>query len=178
MNLNKLMLATVIALSTASVAQAATNQGSGKVTFFGEIIDAPCSLSPDSVDQEVNMGQVSNRLLANQGKTASQPFEIKLIDCDNTTKKTVKVAFTGQKDANNASLLGLSGTASGAGIQIVDGSGQNVSLDGVESNALTLLNGAAENTLRYSAYLQGSKTGTTVVPGDFTAVANFTLAYQ
>ena len=50
MKLNKLMLATVIAFASASVAHAASNQGSGKVTFTGEIIDAPCSVAPESVD--------------------------------------------------------------------------------------------------------------------------------
>ena len=66
MKLNKLMLATVIAFASASVAHAASNQGSGKVTFTGEIIDAPCSVAPESVDQTVPMGQISSRIPANR----------------------------------------------------------------------------------------------------------------
>lgn len=177
MNFNKLMLATVIALSAVSVAQAAPgNQGSGTVTFKGEIIDAPCSLAPDSVDQTIDMGQISNRVLANQGKSSSQPFTIELKDCDVTTLKTVTVAFTGQKDANNTDLLGLAGTASGAGIQLIDGNNAKISLDGVQGAATTLQNG--DNTLNFAAYLQGSAAAVPVVPGDFTAITNFTLAYQ
>ncbi|MDI7374327.1 type 1 fimbrial protein, partial [Cronobacter sakazakii] len=34
------------------------------------------------------------------------------------------------------------------------------------------------NTLLFSAYLQGDGASATIVPGDFTAVADFTLAYQ
>ncbi|MFC0229482.1 fimbrial protein [Serratia aquatilis] len=177
MNFNKLMLATVIALSSVSMAQAAPgNQGSGTVKFFGEIIDAPCTLDADSVDQTYDMGQVSNRVLADEGVGASQDFTIELKDCDITTLKTVKVAFTGQTDVNNANLLGLAGTASGAGIQLVDGNNVKVKLDGTQGIATYLQNG--DNTLNFAAYLQGSKTGVAVVPGDFTAVTNFTLAYQ
>eukprot|EP01030_Chromulinospumella_sphaerica_P006473 gene6473-6329_t len=33
------------------------------------------------------------------------------------------------------------------------------------------------NTLEFGAYVQGAATGT-IVPGDFSAVTNFTLAYQ
>lgn len=176
MNFNKLMLATVIALSSVSMAQAAPNQGSGTVKFFGEIIDAPCSLDADSADQTHDLGQVSNRALANEGVGSSKNFTIELKDCDVTVLKTVKVAFTGQTDINNANLLGLAGTASGAGIQLVDGNNVKIKLDGTEGSATTLQNG--DNTLNFAAYLQGSKTGVAVVPGDFTAVTNFTLAYQ
>ncbi|MGP2706398.1 fimbrial protein, partial [Serratia marcescens] len=38
--------------------------------------------------------------------------------------------------------------------------------------------GTGTNTLRFAAYLQGDGASATVVPGDFTAVADFKLAYQ
>ncbi|WP_337263549.1 MULTISPECIES: fimbrial protein [unclassified Serratia (in: enterobacteria)] len=176
MKLNKLMLATVIAFSTASVAQAASNQGSGTITFTGDIIDAPCSVAPESADQTVKMGQISSRVLANQGKSNSQPFSIQLKDCDITTKKSVKVAFTGQTAQGNNDLLGLVGSATGAGIQLIDGAGKKVALNGTPSDATNLLTG--DNTLQFAAYLQGSTASGAVEPGDFTSVANFTLAYQ
>ncbi len=34
-----------------------------------------------------------------------------------------------------------------------------------------------DNSLKFAAYLQGSSASSAVVPGDFTSVANFTLAY-
>ncbi|OMQ23687.1 fimbrial protein [Serratia oryzae] len=177
MNFNKVMLASVIALSSVSFAQAAPgNQGSGTVKFFGEIIDAPCSIEPQSVDQSYDMGQVNTRVLASEGVGASQDFTIELKDCDVATLKTVKIAFTGQTDINNTDLLGLAGTASGAGIQLVDSNNVKVKLDGTPSASTTLMNG--DNALNFAAYLKGSKTGVAVVPGDFTAVTNFTLAYQ
>ena len=51
-------------LSGAVMANAnAADQGHGKVTFTGSIIDAPCSISPDSIDQTVSLGQISNACL-------------------------------------------------------------------------------------------------------------------
>ena len=44
MKLNKIMMAAVIAFGASSFAQAA-DQGHGKVTFTGSIIDAPCSIA-------------------------------------------------------------------------------------------------------------------------------------
>ena len=35
------------------------NQGSGKITFKGEVIDAPCSIAPGDEDQTINLGEVA-----------------------------------------------------------------------------------------------------------------------
>ena len=178
MKLNKLMLATAIAFSTASVAHAAPtpNQGSGTVTFSGEIIDAPCSITPDSVDQTVPMGQISSRILAKEGKSSAEPFSIELKDCALNTVKNVKVTFTGTPDAVNSKLLALSGSASGAGIVIYD----QLHAKEVELGTATDGQGLNEgnNALKFAAYLQGNSASGAVVPGQFTSVANFTLAYQ
>lgn len=175
MKLNKLMLATVIAFASASVAHAASNQGSGKVTFTGEIIDAPCSVAPGSVEQTVPMGQISSRLLAKEGKSSSEPFSIELKDCSVSTMNNVKVTFTGTPDSDNSKLLALSGTATGAGIMIYDNlHSKNVEL-GTATDGQDLTEG--NNSLKFAAYLQGSSASGAVVPGEFTSVANFTLAY-
>ena len=45
MKLNQIMLAAVMAFGVSSLAHAAVkDQGHGKVTFNGSIIDAPCSI--------------------------------------------------------------------------------------------------------------------------------------
>ncbi|HEJ0318545.1 TPA: fimbrial protein, partial [Klebsiella aerogenes] len=76
----------------------------------------------------------------------------------------------------DATMLGMSGTAQGAGIVIADQSGQKLDL-GTKSAAQTLQEG--DNTLQFSAYLKGDAgSTTTVVPGDFQSVANFSLAYE
>ncbi|HBI10838.1 MAG TPA: fimbria A protein [Franconibacter pulveris] len=176
MNFKKVALASVMGLFLAASAQAA-DQGHGKVTFTGSIIDAPCSISPDSIDQTVNLGQVSNVALkanSNTGTSVPRNFEIKLENCDTTTLKSVKTTFTGAEGAT-AGSLGITGTAKGASIILTNGDGKQLKL-GEASDAHKLQNG--NNTLLFSAYLQGDGATATVTPGDFSAVADFTLAYQ
>ena len=66
------------------------------------------------------------------------------------------------------------GTAGGAGIMMVDGSGKAITL-GAATTAQQFQNN--NNTLSFGAYLKGKATGT-ITPGDFSAVTNFSLAYQ
>ena len=177
MNVKK--IAFIAAMVTgALVANAnAADQGHGKVTFTGSIIDAPCSINPDSIDQTVSLGEVSNVALKANGNTGTsipRNFEIKLEGCDTTTLKSVQTTFTGAEGVN-AGSLGITGTAKGASIILVNGDGEQIKL-GDASEAHTLQDGS--NTLLFSAYLQGDGASATVTPGDFTAIADFTLAYQ
>lgn len=178
MNFNKLAIASAMGFMLAtSMVNAATDQGHGKVTFTGSIIDAPCSINPDSIDQTVNLGQVSNVALkasSNSGTSVPRNFEIKLENCDVATLKTVKTTFTGADGVIDGSL-GITGTAKGASIILTNGDGDQIKL-GEASAARTLQNG--NNTLLFSAYLQGDGAEAVITPGDFTAVADFTLAYQ
>lgn len=174
-------VALVIAMGLAGISAAnAADQGHGTVTFKGSIIDAPCSITGDTVDQVVKLGQVANAALENEGTSTPVPFDIKLENCTSDTAKSVQVTFNGAADATDPAILGLTGTASGAGIVIADSSGQQLDL-GTPSVAQNLGEGA--NTLTFAAYLKGDKSGgigasSTVVPGDFQSVANFTLAYN
>lgn len=155
----------------------AADQGHGTVTFTGSIIDAPCSIDPDSVDQTVDLGQVSSTALeadGNTGTSTPQNFEIKLKDCSLSTAKSVATTFTGAEGANDGSL-GITGTASGASIILTNGDGQQIKL-GKASAAQQLQDG--NNTLLFSAYLKGDGASATVNPGEFTSIADFTLAYQ
>jgi type 1 fimbria pilin len=181
MKLNKIVLGLSLVLSAASFANAAEvgEAGSGTVTFTGSIIDSPCSIDPDTIDQTVNLGQISNvALLENDGKGTSTPkeFEIRLEKCDISAlaKKTVSLTFTGAEGGTKG-MLGMTGTAKGASIAITDMASHVLPL-GTASDAAALQNGT--NTLRFSAYMQGDGASAAIIPGDFKSVANFTLAYQ
>ncbi|MBS0861597.1 fimbrial protein [Providencia rettgeri] len=176
--MKKILLATLIT-GVMSASALAADAGNGKVTFMGAIIDAPCSISPDSVDQTVELGQVSNMALADGGKSTPRTFEIALENCDVTNLTNgVSLTFTGAAatfDSNNKTL-GIVGTGAGAGVQITSGSGEVVTL-GTPTAFQQLQNGS--NTLLLSAYLMGNGGGVaTITPGDFSAVADFTLAYE
>ena len=176
MEFNKIMMTAVMIFGSVSVADAA-DAGHGKVTFNGAIIDSPCSISPDTVDQTVDLGQVSNVALAANGKNGTsvpRPFQIKLENCDISTLKTVQTTCSGSVSAYDPDSLGISGTASGASIVMNDGSNNKIKL-GVPTTPQTLLNGY--NTLVYSAFLQGGGASATIIPGEFQSIAGFTLAY-
>ncbi|EIM8480851.1 fimbrial protein [Serratia marcescens] len=179
MKLNKIMMAAVVAFGMTSVAHAAVqDQGHGKITFNGAIIDAACSISPESIDQTVELGQISKVALKDSGTSTPRNFAIELENCEfgEDEANKVQVTFTGMEANGSNGLLGITGTAKGAGVAIVDSSGKKVTL-GEPTKAQELQNG--NNTLNFSAYLQGEgASGAAVVAGDFQAVADFTLAYN
>lgn len=178
MNINKAVLAlafsSIFASGVAS-AEPVKDQGHGKITFTGSIIDAPCSIAPGDDKQTVELGQVSDLALANGGSSLPAVFKIRLTQCDTTDLKGVTATFSGVASAANADLLGISGTAKGASIAITDATGTLIPL-GSASASQELLNG--ENTLAFAAYLQGNGASATVVPGSFQSVADFTLSYE
>jgi type 1 fimbria pilin len=182
MKLNKIMMAAVIAFgATSMMANAAVkDQGHGTVTFTGSIIDAPCSITPETVDQTVDLGQVSNVALKEGGKSTPRNFQIDLENCELVTEgagknNMVALTFTGMESSAKNGRLGITGTAQGASIAITDGAGSVIEL-GKPSQAQALQNG--NNTLSFAAYLQGDNASGGVVPGNFQSIADFTLAYQ
>lgn len=179
MKLNKFILSISLAFGVVSFSQAATDPtadlGHGTVTFTGSIVEAPCSIDSETIDQTVNLGQVSNVSLDNKGASTPKSFEIRLEKCNVGDKgKSVTAKFTGA-EGSTAGLLGITGTAKGASIAVMDGKGTLLEL-GKSTDAQKLQNG--NNTLLFSAYLQGDGASGGVVPGDFTSIANFTLDYQ
>ncbi|MGP2925574.1 fimbrial protein [Serratia bockelmannii] len=189
MKLNKIMIAAVLAFGASSMMAQAANQGSGTVTFTGEIIDAPCSIAPGNIDQTVPLGQISN--LSLQGGRESEVKEkvwIQLEDCTNTTAKLVQTTFTGQAGGatgTDKKMIGFGSgsTAKGASIVMTDDAdsnavielgkatkGQNVGLD---------IDPSGKATLKFKAFLKGNGGDlSTITPGAFTSVVNFALNYQ
>lgn len=177
MYMKKTLLAAVIAFGSVSLAQAA-DQGGGKVTFTGSIIDAPCSISPEAADQTVELGQISNISLQNGGKSVPRNFTIDLESCSFGTpgaKNKVNVTFSGSESAGSKNMLGITGSAKGASVVITDGAGTPLDL-GQASKAQALQEG--KNSLKFAAYLQGDGASAAIVPGDFQATADFKLAYN
>lgn len=169
-SLNKIMLVGVMAFGFASSANAIQG-GNGKISFEGTIVTAPCSISPATRDQTVSMGDVSSEALANKGTSLPVPFEISLDNCAVGTGKTVSAKFTGAS-GGTPDMLGLTGTAKGASLVMTDGAGNAIKLN-QSTPVQALQNGT--NTMSFSAYLVGDNT--TVTPGTFNGVTNFTLDY-
>lgn len=156
----------------------AANQG-GKVTFTGNITNSACSISPESSDQTVDLGQISIKDLTDGDKTTKpRDFDITLENCvlDESTANTVTVTFGGTSSEFEPGILGVSGTASGVGVAIAEQNSSSGFLPlNTPSKAMDIMNGS--NTMHFSAYLMGNEDATPT-EGDFTAVANFILTYQ
>ncbi|EFH6886314.1 fimbrial protein [Escherichia coli] len=155
----------------------AESQGQGVVNFKGTVIDAPCGIDPESADQTIDFGQISKSHLEADGISTKKDLDIKLVNCDATelaTTGSVKVSFTGTTINGQTQELGTAGDT-GTAIVVSESSGNLVSFDGTAGAATKLQEG--DNTLRYSTWVKKA-TGGTLKEGDFTAVANFNLAYE
>ena len=176
-------------LSGVSISAIAADQGHGQVNFIGEIVNAPCSINPESVDQTVDLGQISNTALKAGGTSPNKTFTIQLEDCDftgadgtgSTIGNGIELTFTGSTNAEK--LLGVTGFGSdvngqNVGIQINDAKNKQVMFGEAIDLTNTLQNG--NNTLLFNSFLKG-KAGTTVeqIPlGNFWGVTNFTIEYK
>lgn len=159
----------------------AAGQGGGAVTFTGTVVDAPCSITPDSVDQTIDLGQVSVAKLANgtsnNGTSAPVEFTIQLEDCSLSPApalNTVTATFNGT-EGNTPGLLGTSGSAKGSSIALYNEDSSPLIL-GSPSTPNPLILGS--NTLYYSAAVVGDGLSVPISAGDFTATANFELTYD
>ncbi|QXX85184.1 type 1 fimbrial protein (plasmid) [Providencia sp. R33] len=178
-------------VSSIIMCPALADQGHGKVTFKGEIIDAPCSISSDSIDQTVWLGQIANSVLADGGTSTAKQFDIELEDCVFTKDANgkvyndkVSITFSGSSASFNAKLLGVTGldatdptSIGNVGIQLTDTNGTALDMGIATSQAHQLQ--AGDNTLRYSAYVQGANVAVDKIPlGKFEGITNFTLTYN
>ncbi|AWQ19628.1 Major MR/P fimbria protein [Pantoea ananatis] len=194
MKLNKLASVLALGLSMAAISNVyavddVANQGQGKITFTGSIIDAACSISPETSDQEVSLGQIAASQLADNGTSKPVNFNIDLQHCTmnsttsddeqgkpvvTSTAPSVTVTFGGSPAIEGDNTwFGITGTASGAGVVITDASSNKIPVGG-STTARDLIEG--DNTLSFSAYVQGL--GDEVTTGEFTSIADFTLAYE
>ncbi|EIY5515288.1 type 1 fimbrial protein [Salmonella enterica] len=179
--MTKVVMAGAVAMALVSFgANAATAQGQGKINFKGSVIDAPCGIAPESADQTIDFGQISKAHLNNNGISKKQNVDIKLVNCDFGTpkagaslKNTVKVSFSGMNTGSDFTSLGLSTT--NAVVKMSGQDGKLVKFDGTTPSDGSKLQ-SGDNTLRYQAWVQ--KGAADVKEGEFSAVANFALAYN
>ncbi|WP_341443674.1 type 1 fimbrial major subunit FimA [Escherichia coli] len=179
MKIKTLAIVVLSALSLSSAAALAdtTTVNGGTVHFKGEVVNAACAVDAGSVDQTVQLGQVRTASLKQAGATSSAVgFNIQLNDCDTTVATKAAVAFLGT--AIDADVLALQSSAAGSatnvGVQILDRTGNALTLDGATFSAQTTLNNGT-NTIPFQAryYAIGEAT-----PGAANADATFKVQYQ
>ncbi|WP_420029335.1 fimbrial protein [Serratia fonticola] len=151
------------------------------VNFDGTLIEDACEVYPGDEAVELDFGTVIDKYLYLNTRTHSQPFAIRLINCDLALGREVKVTFSGTESAALPGRLALDGTsqASGVAIGLETAGGAPLALNtGKYTQALQT---GSNNTVNLKAYVQGEPLALqsrTVGRGAFTATATFMLEYE
>ncbi|WP_276528586.1 type 1 fimbrial major subunit FimA [Lelliottia nimipressuralis] len=180
-NIASSVIASLVLVAGAAHAADPVSVNGGTVHFKGELVNAACAVNTESADQIVTLGQYRTAKFTKVGDTTSNiPFNIELNDCDPEVAATAAVAFTGQIDATDKTLLAVTAgdndnTAKGVGIEILDSASSTLTPDGATfSAAKTLI--AGTNTLNFTARYKS--TAATTEPGQANADATFVLKYE
>ncbi|MDM7084933.1 fimbrial protein, partial [Enterobacter hormaechei] len=153
--MNKVALGFFIAATVGCSASAfAATNGEGQINFTGEIIDSACQVVNGlSNPLNVQLGKVSKTVFTGAGSTStSTKFDIKLTNCPETVTSAA-INFGGTPDADNNAALALTpdtDAATGVAIQLMDASGQPVTLY-TPSQQYPLASGTAVNDLEFGA---------------------------
>lgn len=150
------------------------------VQYSGNLVAEPCALLPEDENVAVAFGTVIDEYLYLNTRTHSQPFTLRLTECDTSLGKSVSVSFTGTESTALPGLLALDGgsQASGVAIGLETQSGTALALN-TPSPLMELSDG--DNQLSFQAYVQGEPEAIgnkTIGRGEFSAVATFSLEYE
>ncbi|KLP54507.1 fimbrial protein [Enterobacter genomosp. O] len=161
------------------------DQGSGKITFKGVVIDAPCNIAPDSVDKQIDLGQITTAMINTNKKSTAVPVDINIENCqldpsDETGTPVTKVDVTFSStatDATDTSLMSntYAGGAQNVGVRLLDSAESPITL-GTEKT-LDLSTGSATQTLHFKAQMEVAS-GKTATAGLVESTANYVLAYK
>lgn len=182
--MKKSLLAVAVVLSAGMSLNAfavPTTVAGGTVYFNGEVVNAACAVSSDSMDQTVYLDQVRTAAFNSTADApANQPesFEIKLVDCDSTVQATAAVSFNGTTVSGKTSVLANTagaGAAQGVGLMLMGPDGAVLELNtGLPSSSVSVMDGTTIIPLTVD-YIS---TSTMVTPGPVSSVANFNVIYQ
>lgn len=184
--MKKSLLAVAVVLSAgmslnAFAIEAPTVVTGGTVYFNGEVVNAACAVSSDSMDQTVYLDQVRTAAFNSTADApANQPetFEIKLVDCDPTVQATAAVSFSGTTVSGKTSVLANTagaGGAQGVGLVLMGPDGAVLPINtGVPSSTVSVMDGTTVIPLSVD-YIS---TSTMVTPGPVSSVANFNVHYE
>ena len=186
MYMGKKVLLAVAMAAIVSGSAFAEEQGSGKITFKGVVIDAPCSIAPDSVDKEIDLGEVTTVVINANKKSTPVPVEINLENCqlddpkDETDSPVSKVDVTFTSAATDATDTNLmtntyANGAQNVGVRLLDNAETNLPLGAGQT--IDLLAGSTTQTLHFKAVME-VLTGKTATAGQVEAIANYVLMYK
>ncbi|MBH3259861.1 type 1 fimbrial protein [Serratia marcescens] len=154
----------------------AAQQGQGRVSMQGAIIDTACAIAVDSRDQVIDMGVVPLADIIRDGQGSRRDFSIKLVNCvlerphsDKPDWKQFQVTFDGDAEGE---LFGVRGDASGVALRIIDKMG-NIALPGKALPLAAIVPGDLQ--LDYSLRLVANNHA--LKSGDYFSAIRFKLDY-
>ena len=173
---------------TATCAQAAD----GQIEFNGSVTDNACTIKTGDANKSVTLEPVRIAdFAAAVGSVAKEKaFTISLDNCSMATKKNVAITFSGQQDANDSTLLGLTGQnqVRGVAIQIADSrTGKKLPLNTPTADYdLRIQSNTFDFTAAYVRTLADTTTGTGedevttsgIGTGEVYALASFDVTYK
>ena len=151
--------------------------GEINITLTGTVVALGCTVDPNDIDKQVQLGEWATRQLTKAGQATSPvPFTISLTDC---SASGVTTAFTGTRDQMNPELLALKSDeddyATGIAVQIMDGNGKRIPMGENAPRGVVDENGNV--TLSFQAnYVATVNDG--VRPGTADADTEFTVSYD
>ncbi|WP_262377365.1 fimbrial protein [Pseudomonas sp. WS 5411] len=150
------------------------------VRLHGALVAEPCVIAPGGESVTLDFGTLIDKDLYTNQRTRSQPFDIRLMECDVSLGKTVKVTFSGIENPHLAGLLAIDGGSQAKGIAIgmETVGGQKLPLN-KPGEAVRLVNGS--NSIAMLAFVQGEPVAIankTIERGPFSAIATFRLDYE
>lgn len=150
----------------------------GQVNYKGAVVSAPCSVSVDSQNQQITMGQVRAEEFKGLGSwSQAQAFTIKLENCDSALAPTASALFKGVTDGKDPQVFAAGygqGGAKGVGLGIFDSQGNLIVPNSAPITFSSLISGS--NTLSFSAKYRA--TDTTVLAGSANTTVSFEMVYQ
>ncbi|HCH51816.1 MAG TPA: type 1 fimbrial protein [Proteus sp.] len=184
MTFNKLsIVGAAVALSLASFGSMAENNG--VINFVGSVVDSPCNIADESLNQTVKFGEIS-RVFLEQGNEREKAFTIKLEQCnfDKFKKddqgawlpvKTMKIQFDGRSYADTTNTLLATDRAkeNNVGIAI------DTYKFGEAADILSKIrNKQGTNVLEFTALAKAVDVTKDVKEGEFSAIADFRISYE
>ncbi|HGL5969500.1 TPA: fimbrial protein [Klebsiella aerogenes] len=123
------LLALLLAAGISGPARA-QDQGHGRVSMEGTIVDTPCAIDVPSRDQTIDMAAVPVGQIIRDGHGPIRPFTIRLVDCSltplmpgNTRPDWTRFRVTFDGATAHDQLFSVRGEARGVGLKIIDHDG-------------------------------------------------------
>lgn len=183
-------VAAIMSAAPSAFADVVTNKdfGGGTINFHGSVTEAPCSIVPGDDKLDINLGQVSQKMLAgaDQGST---PVDVVIhlnscqFDAHTTTPpdpdygllSKVDVVFAGYSSSDEAKgLLHNDGTATNVSVQLLDGLGQPLALNRVATDSTAHQLSGPTGEITFKARMLASAAATA---GSVSAKVDYKLKY-